>query len=185
METMDRSSATAPNIVTAEDLLKRMRAGTKEVYEIKCRDLAIPMRILTIDELNLIRRDAIKHAAMHGGDEAEKNVQMEKTVLKMASNITPKGAPMLSDRLLGLMSVDEINHLYSEYVKIMDDVNPAIEQLNEGEFRALVEAVKKNSVSWSDLSLRQLRAIFTSYQDMIQRQATHVSHKDNSSGGQQ
>lgn len=182
MEPMNRMEATPPAIVSAEDLLKKMRSGVKTDFTLKLRDLTIPVRILSIDELTQIRREALKHAALNGGDEAEKNVFIEKTVLKMASNIT--GGPILSDKLLSMMSVDEVNYLYSEYTKIQDDINPMLEQIRPEQFRALVDGVKKKTLSSKDCSLRQLRAIFTAYQDLIERLENQTSPTDNSSGGQ-
>jgi len=179
---MNRMEATPPNIVSAEDLLRKMRAGIKEDFLIKMRDLTIPVRILSIDELTQIRREAIKHASIMGGDDAEKNIFIEKTVLKMASTV--HGGPILSDKLLSIMSVDEINFLYSEYTKIQDDINPMLERIKPEQFRALVDAVKKKSVSSKDCSLHQLRAIFTAYQDLIERLETQTLHTDSLSGGQ-
>lgn len=171
---METQATAAPQIITVEEQLKRLRAGTKEVYEIAIRSFKIPVRILSIDEVNLIRRDAIKTAHLQAGDDVDKNVNIQRTTLAMASTIT-KNVPLLSDKLLGMMSVDEINHLYNEYIAVMENVNPSLETISEEVFRALVEGLKKNTVSSKDLSLHQLRAICTAYQDLIQRPAAQTS----------
>lgn len=166
-------------IVTAEDLLAKMRAGTKELHEIRLRDLVIPVRVLSIDETNAIRRQAIQDATMKSGDEVDKNVAIQKSTLKLASTMTKGGGPMLSDKLLNMMSVDELGFLYEEYIKVMDDVNPSIDRMTEDQFKVLVEAVKKNHLSARDLSLSQLKAIFSAFQGLIQRLETPDSQKAN------
>ena len=50
-------------------------------------------------------------------------------------------------------------------------------------FRELVEALKKNKISWSDCTLPQRKAIFTCFVEMIQKQDTPTSPPDNSPGG--
>lgn len=184
---MDRplEGGDAPQIQTAEDLLLRMRAGTKEVHEIHMRDLTIPVRVLSIDEVNNIRRSSIVETQKKAGDDTDKNLTVQKLTLKLASTLVKNGAPLLSDKLLSLLSVDEVNYLYEEYIKVMDSVNPSIETIDPEVFRNLVDALKKNNVTWKDLSLRQLRGICTAFVDLIQRLENQASLKASSSGGQQ
>lgn len=172
--TMKRN-ATPPQITTVEDLLAKMRAGTRQHHEIRIRDLVVPVRVLSIDEVNAIRREALKQSM--GFDDVDKNVIVQKTTLRLASAMT--GAmPALPDKLLDMMSVDELNYMYEEYVKVMDDVNPAVEQITNERVRELVEAVKKNLVSAKDLSIRELRTVFSLFQDLIQRMEAQPSRKD-------
>lgn len=158
----------APRITTVEDLLKKMRAGTREVHEIRLRDLVIPVRVLSIDEVNQVRKEAIRLATVGGGDEVDKNVHVQKLTLKLASEVT-KGQPILSEKLLNMMTVDEITYLYEDYVRVMDSVNPSLEAIPAEAFRQLVDALKKKHVSSRDLSTHQLRALSTAYVDLIQR----------------
>lgn len=174
---------TPPIIVSADDLLKRMRNGIKESYEIELRGTPVPVRVLSLDELTSIRKEAIKHQMITNGDETDRNVYIQKTVLKMASTVTKGTAPLLGDKILTLMTLEEISHLYGEYTKIMDDLNPAIENLRPEQFRALVDAVKKKSITASDCSLRQLRAIFTAYADLVAKPESQHSHQDSGHGG--
>jgi hypothetical protein len=170
---MEKHATAHPKIITAEDMLKKLRAGTKEVHEIKMREMVIPVRVLSVDEMNAIRRDSIKQMTLLAGDETDRNLSTQKTTLKMASTIN--GAPVLGDKLLSLLSTDEINFIYNEYVKVMDDVNPSMEFISPDEFKALVEALKKNVITTRDCSLRQLKAICTAFQDLIQRQDSQTS----------
>ncbi len=180
--TMDRPSGGAESpqtIITAEDLLKKLRAGVKETHEIRLRELVVPVRVLSIDETNAIRREAIANAAKLMGDETDKSLYAQKLTLKLASTLNKNGAPILSDKLLSMMTVDEVNHLYNEYITVMDSVNPSLETITSEQFRFLVDGLKKNTLTSRDLSLHQLRAICTSFADLIQRQETHDSPTDN------
>lgn len=168
---MERGSD-APVIVRAEDILAKMRAGVKETHEIRMRDQTFPVRLLAMDEIAAIRRDAAGHAARYGGDETEKNVHIQKCTLKLASTLSKGGAPLISDALIGKLTLDEMQYLYSEYIRVMDNVNPSIESMQPDEFRVLVDALKKNSMESKDCSLRQLRAICSAFQELIQRQVT-------------
>lgn len=160
-------------IITAEDLLAKMRAGTKEIHEIKMRDFVLMVRVLSVDEMNLVRRDAYKTALAMSGDDTDKNLIMQKSILKLASSSSASdNVPMLSDRLLSMLTTDEIGHLYDEYIAVLDSVNPALETITHEAFRELVDSLKKNLLSAKDLSIRQLRVICSSYVDLI-------SQKDN------
>lgn len=165
-------------ITTTEDLLAKMRAGSRTDHVIRLRDLVIPVRVLSIDETNLIRRDALKQTQMTGGDEIDKNLHIQKTTLKLASAMQ-KNMPMITDKILSAMYVDEVTHLYDEYIKVMDDVNPTVEKLTEEQVRTLVDYVKKNGASARDLSLLQLRVIFSLFQDLIRKQDAQGSPKGN------
>jgi hypothetical protein len=104
------------------------------------------------------------------------------STLQLASQDEHK-VPSLPAPMLAQMTSDELKFLYEEYVKIMDDANPALERISVDEFQALVNAVKKNAVGSRDLSLRQLRAIYLAFQDLIQRMDSQASQMDNLSGG--
>lgn len=157
-------------IVTVEDILAKMRSGTKEFHEVSLRSFKVMLRILSIDEMNLIRRDSLNSAIAMKGDETDKNLITQKTVLMMASTPRATGSvPSLPEKLLGLLTTDEIGHLYNEYIAILDKFNPAVEQISHEAFRELVDALKKNLLSVSDLSLWQLKAICSAYVDLISR----------------
>lgn len=166
-------------VLSAEDLLAKMREGTKAQHDVQMRGITIPLRVLSNDEHNNVRREAIRLTVAAGGDETDRNLRTQHMVLKLASTSAPNGAPLLGDRLLSLLSVDEVNYIYEEYIRVMDSVNPSLETIDPEVFRALVEALKKNTLSSKDLSLRQLRAMCTAYVDLIQRQEMQNSPQDN------
>ncbi len=166
-------------ILTAEELLKKIRKGVKEVHEIKMRDFVIPIRMLSITEMNEIRRDAIKNVMVSKGDDVDKNLSVQRSTLQLASTLTKGGGPTLSGPLLSLMTVDEVNFLYNEYIRVCEIVNPSAENISEEHFRDLVDALKKNVITSAECSLPQLRAICTAYVDLIRRLEIQKSHKAN------
>jgi len=164
-------------IETVEERLAKFREGAKYAGSVSFRGSSIHFRVLTRHEEMEIRRKAIAEAMKYGGDETEKNNFIQMSTLCLASKELP--LPMLN-----LMTSDELKWLYEEYVKIMDDANPSLERISVDEFQALVHAVKKNAVGSRELSLRQLRAIFLAFQDLIQRVDFQTSQMDSSFGGQ-
>lgn len=152
-----RERGEAPKITTAEDLLARLRQGVKDVHQIELRGTVIPVRVLSADEMNRIRQEALKDTAISGGDETDKNLRVQKNTLILASTVPVGSGPMLAERVLGMLSVDEITFLFEQYIHVLDRVNPSLETISTEEFQALVVALKKKSISTRDLSLRQLR----------------------------
>lgn len=163
--------------ISPEEMLTQLRMGKKMSYEIQMGNLRIPMRVLSLDEEAEIRRVALKRTIQMGGDETDKNVEIEKATIKLATTTERGGVPYISDVLLARMTADEHTLLYSEYIVIRDRVNPSLEQIDPEEFQRLVDALKKNIVSKNDCSLRQLRAICGAFQDLIQRLETAASQK--------
>jgi hypothetical protein len=174
-----QTGALAPQQWSEAEILAKMREGTKSVHEIRCRSLVIPVRILSIDEVNQVRRESIMQAQLVKGDDIDKNVAIQRFTLKLASQLQPGGAPVLTDKILSQMSVDEVNFLYNDYIVVSERVNPSVETISDTEFRELVDALKKNHASANDFSLLQLKAICGAYQDLIQRQDAQKSQKAN------
>lgn len=187
METMNREAqgSQPPRIMTVEEQLAKMRAGKKEVHSIKLGEYTIPVRVLTVDEVNAIRRDAIRQASlMVNGDETDINLARQKETLKLATKITSGGAPILGDKALNAMTVDELSYLYDEYIRVMDSVNPNLNMMDPMQFRELVDALKKKAIFPRDCSLPQLREICSAFVDLILRLETPTSPQGSSSGGQ-
>lgn len=176
---MDKPKSHVGAMITPESLLAKMRAGVKEVHEIKMRDLVVPVRVLSQDEVNAVRREAIAKATGMNGDDVDKNVWVQKLTLKLASDVTKKNVPILSDSLLGMLTTDELAYLYEEYITAMDSVNPSLETLSGERFREIVDALKKSQLGTRDLSLLQLRAICTAFVELIERQDALKSQKGN------
>lgn len=165
--------------LSPEELLVKLRLGKKTVSEIRMGGLEIPVRVLSCDEVNQIRRYAMAQAAKVGGDETDKNVEIQKATIKLASTMTVGGGPFIGDPILNKLSFDEISYLYEEYIRFLDSVNPSLEQISPEAFRGLVDALKKNIRSPSDCSLLQLKAICRAYVDLILRLETQTSPQGN------
>lgn len=165
----------ATPIVTAEEILARLRTGVKDSYEIKMRGAVIPVRVLSISEANMIRSRARKTAVLNQGDETDVNLQIQKETLSLASCVPTGSAPILSEKVLAMLTTDEICFLFEEYIGVMERVNPSVEQILPEEFRALVDALKKKAVSVRDLSIHQRNAICTAFVELITRQENRNS----------
>lgn len=175
MDTMRREPEGAQMVpLSAEELLAKMRQGKKELHEIKMGNMVIPVRVLSCDEVATIRREAIRKTAMAQGDETDRNLQIQKLTLTLASTVSRGQAPFLGEKIMGLMTLDELTYLYDEYIRVLETVNPAIEHISPEVFRSIVDALKKNAASPKDLSLLQLRAICSAYVDLILRQESQA-----------
>lgn len=173
-----RERGEAPQITTAEDIVSKLRQGVRETYQIEMRGAVIPVRVLSADEMNRIRQQAIKDNAVAGGDETDKNLKVQEATLVLASQVPAGSAPMLSQRVLKMLTVDEITYLFEQYIGVLQRVNPSLDTISADEFRALVDALKKKSVSPKDLSLRQLRGICSHFVEGTQTQETATSPQD-------
>jgi hypothetical protein len=169
----------AQPIITAQDMLAKLRQGVEETYEVRMRGANIPVRVLSGTEINTARQAAKKATLLGKGDETDMNFEVQKNILMLASQVPAGDAPTLSRKVLDALTIDEVNFLYSEYIAVMDRVNPSLEQLDPEEFRSLVEALKKSLLTSKDLSLRQLRAICGAFQELIQRPDKQESQPGN------
>jgi hypothetical protein len=170
MEQAVAKRESAPEILEQSEVLRRLRVGVKEVYEIDLRGMKIPVRVLSNSEFMEIRGYAKKNVATRGGDKLDEDVETERLTLQYASTVPKGSAPLLGEKVLRDLAVDELNYLYNEYMTVLDRVNPSLESIQPEEFRLIVDALKKNVITARDCSLRQLRAICTAYVDLIQRQ---------------
>lgn len=169
MENIERSKVP----LSSEELLVKLRQGKKTSEEIRMGGLTIPIRVLSCDEINSIRREANRIKASIQGDDTDRNLEIQKNTLKLASNVSG-GIPFLGDKLLSMMTLDEITYLYDEFIRFMDSVNPSLDQITPEIFRSLIDALKKKIISPRELSLVHLRAICIAYVDLIQRQETVI-----------
>ena len=172
---LDKSEKQAKEPILAEDILSRMRLGKQTSSEIRMGEQMIPVRVLSASEVNAIRNEARVKTAKTGGDETDENLYIQKLTLQVASIRAGDGVPFLTDKIMKLLSIDEISYLYAELIKFWDQFNPSLDQVTPDKFKLLVEALKKNRISWNDCSTPERKAIFTCFVDMIQRPATQTS----------
>lgn len=176
---LDKSEKQASEPILATDILARMRMGKQTVSEIRMGEQVIPVRVLSAAEVNAIRHAARAEVAKTHGDETDENLYIQRVTLQLASQIDPKGIPFLTDKIMQHLSIDEMSYLYSELIKFWEQFNPSLEQITPEKFRLLVDALKKNRISWNDCSMPERKAIFICFVDMIQRQDTQTSPQDN------
>ena len=145
--------------------LAAMRAGVDYRFKIKCRQFEVTVRPLA--NLEIIQ------AASEAADAFEKmpkNQQLSVTAsllnamyqLEKASAKDVGEIGELTLPLMKLMTADEVNNLWKQYVRVCDKVNPDFEGMPAQELEALVEGLKKNSDPLStltDLSISNLIAV--------------------------
>jgi hypothetical protein len=183
-EDLNSNQADAPpKHVSPEEFLKRFRTGLDDAHFIVLRGVPIPVRILTVDECNSIRRDSAMNAAKISGDEVDKNIAVMKLTLQKATQTNPKHPAYLHEKLLGALTIDELEYIYNEYLKVLSLFNPSLSDISEEQFRGLVEVAKKKMLAWKDLSLPQLKAIFLDWAALMSRSAASPTPADSSSGG--
>lgn len=165
-------------VITPADILANMRLGTKQVYSIFCRGQEFPVRLLSGDQVLKIRRDAMGVARSSGWDDVDRDYYQQKLTLIEATRMSDNDVPIISFEALKAWSLDEVIYVYEEYMRFCESVNPKLEALKPEELRVLIDAVKKNNLDVNNLSFRQLRAIFFSWQAIILEASTASSPKD-------
>lgn len=145
--------------------LDLMRAGVEHRFEISIRQFKVTVRPLT----NLEIIQATSEAA-EAFQKLPANQQLGVTAsllnamyqLEKASGRDVGEPGMLTLKLLEKMSPDEVNHLWKQYVRITDKVNPSFEDVSADQLQEWAEALKKSSDPLSlltDLSISNLIAL--------------------------
>lgn len=164
--------------ISIDEILSRMRMGKRTVSEIRMGDQIIPVRVLSADEVNAIRHEAkVKIAKKGGGDDTDENLFIQMRTLQKASQIGEDPVGFLNDKIIGLLTVDEITYLYNELINFWETMNPSLEKITPEKFRDIVDALKKNTISWSDCSLPERKAIFTCFVELTQRPDSATSQQ--------
>jgi hypothetical protein len=174
-----RTQGEPPQITTSDDILAKLRLGVQEVYEVHMRGATFPVRILSCVEVNKIRQEANRMNLLRKGDETDTNVEIQKMTLRLATTVPKGSAPYLSEAILDALTVDELTYLFNEFIGVMEKVNPTIESISGEEFKAIVDALKKNAISPRDLSIHQRNAICTSFVDLMLRLEAQKLPQDN------
>lgn len=175
LDKMHRKDEGFQQPIMVDDLLKKMRMGRQTVSEIRMGDLSIPVRILSADEINAIRKEARVQAIALNGDETDENLYIQKKTLQKSSEIGENQMSVLSNKLLNSLSIEELRYLYEALITFWDTFNPAVEKITPDKFRTLVEELKKNAISWNDCTTPERRAIFTCFVELTQRPDTAIS----------
>lgn len=178
---MDRHPEQTP-IMSAEEIVSKLRAGIDETYEIEMRGTAIYVRVLSGDEFNYIRKACIQQVAAQGGDDTDKNFEIQKAVLAKCCMLKDNVPGILNQKVLARLTVDEITNLYEQYLSILEQVNPTLDTISADEFEAIVTALQKKTSTARELSIRQLRGICSDLPGVLRILEREKSPPANSSG---
>jgi hypothetical protein len=138
--------------------LEAMRAGVDFKFRVNLRKYQLTLRPLsTVEYTNMISdvMEKLQNIPEHLRSRLTENLLIAKETLKIAS--TPDvGSTVvgITDYILNLMTSDEIQYLYSEYVAVVDRVNPSLEEMSKEDVDRLVEDLKKKSVQEKELGLQ-------------------------------
>lgn len=142
--------------------LEAMRHGIDYKFKITCRNFEVFVRPLSALEVVQAASEAAEH--FQKLTEVQKisitmSLLMATCQLEKASSPDIGEFPTLTRKMLEMMTPDEINHLWKQYVRVCDRVNPSFENMGADELSNTVEALKKSSDRLSlltDLSISQL-----------------------------
>jgi hypothetical protein len=159
--------------------LEQMRLGTEARFVVKCRGYALSMRPLTISEEN---KTAIEsQVELQKLPEQQQNRMMydqifTQKVLELASTSAPDMYdPKLTAMVVSRMTVEEVLHIWKQYIAGKDKLNPALEEIPAEELKQIVKEVKKNHSLVIERSFLELANIC--------RYLLNESQQDNSLGG--
>jgi hypothetical protein len=135
--------------------LTAMRAGVDYRFKIACRHWEGFVRPLTSFE--------IIEAASKTAESWEKLKESQRMSisasllnamfqLEMASTLDVGEPAQLPHSLLQMMTPDEVNHLWKQYVRMCDVVNPSFEEMSKEKLDELVLGLKKSSEKLSILT---------------------------------
>lgn len=142
--------------------LDAMREGIEYRFEITLRKFKVLVRPLT--NLEIIQATAGAADAFKKLPE-DQQLQVTASLLNAMYQLERAASPDIGEmsgltmKLMELMSPDEINHLWKQYVRVTDKVNPSFESLSAEDIGAIAEDLKKSSDPRSvliDLSISSL-----------------------------
>ena len=124
LDKMNRSSTDHASPITVDDLLKKMRMGKQYISEIRMGDVMVPVRVLSADEVNTLRKTARTLALRNGGDETDENLILQKLTLLHSAQIGISGVSVLSESLLDKMSLNQLEILVRGSDGVLGRVQP-------------------------------------------------------------
>lgn len=145
--------------------LSEMRSGIEYRFPLECRKWRGAVRPLSAMEI-IQTTDRVSKALAdlppNERSDMKASLLLSMAQLELASTDDVGGTPALPQSLLAMMTPDEINHLWKQYVRVCDRVNPSFESLKPEDLAETVEALKKSSDKPSfltDLSISHLVAV--------------------------
>jgi hypothetical protein len=145
--------------------LELMRQGIEYRFDISCRDFKVkvrPLSNLEVIEATTNAADAFMKMPENKRISITSSLLNAMYQLEKASSADIGDTATLSMTLLQHMTPDEINHLWKQYVRVTDRVNPSFEEMTTDKIQELVDELKKNSDKPSqliELSISNLIAV--------------------------
>jgi hypothetical protein len=145
--------------------LELMRQGIEYRFPVMCRGYKVLLRPLTtLETIQATSEAAEAFQRLPATQQLSVTASLLSAMhqLEKASSKEPGVPGELSLALLQFMHSEEVNHLWKQYVRIIDKVNPSFEEMPVYELEKLVEDLKKNSDPSSiliDLSISNLIAV--------------------------
>lgn len=144
-------------------LLEEMRAGVEYKFQIKCRSLSFWVRPLSnLETIRAHQSAGRRLEELPDNDRTEQTASLflasETLKLASSSDIGANDSP-LTDHYLERMTPDELRYLFKEYLRVVDRVNPSLDEMPLEELTSLIDSVKKSpdgklaliELSFSDL----------------------------------
>jgi hypothetical protein len=127
-------------------------------YELLVRPLSLAETIKVVGNVSARLRDvpAAARSALH----EHTILAMETLVLASTSDVGAND-PQITEMVIERMTPEEVQNLFVQYVKIVDRANPALEMLTPEQVNELLEHVKKNLTTPSELAFRLTELSFS------------------------
>jgi len=140
--------------------IEAMRMGVEYRYPIRLRAFTVMVRPLTCGETDAITAEVnefIKMAPEKDRSELTVTKLMAKKYLERCTTSAPGATdPQLTEAILNECTNAELNYLYKQYMDVEEKVNPSVDAMSKEEINELVESVKKNLDSVTQLSISRL-----------------------------
>lgn len=145
--------------------LEAMRQGVDYRFPVACRGKTWHLRPLSsLEIIQAASETADRLSKLPEGQQIGTTASLLNAMhqLEKASSEDVGHPGVLSVAMMERMTPDEVNHLWKQYVRITDKVNPDLESVPSDELERIVEDLKKNSDQASlltDLSISRLIAV--------------------------
>jgi len=144
----------------SHDILDLMRMGIDARFPVQLREYKIFLRPLSVVELVKVSAEVAE--ALERQPKNNRNAIIEHTLyaqitLQAASTShMDKFDPQLPCALLQQLTIDELNHMFKQYVAGVDKIDPMLEKMSEERINELVAMAKKNPLILTEFSLLEL-----------------------------
>lgn len=151
------------------DLLEALRNGVAHKFFVRIRDAEFPMRLLSVKESSEILQKVAKEAAANPEFERFGVLQTRRIMelmLEAATTSAPQAYDGIGLNTIQRLTAEELQALYDHWVMEVQKADPNIDEIPEGHFNQLVEALEKKQESVNECSLKLLRRIAREYLQM-------------------